>query len=50
MTGVQTCALPIYSQGTFGKPKIGDWVVGFFMDGESGQFPVMMGILPGLQP
>jgi hypothetical protein len=24
-----------------------DWVVGFFMDGESGQFPVMMGVLPG---
>jgi len=24
-----------------------EWVVGFFMDGESGQFPIMMGILPG---
>lgn len=27
----------------------GDWVVGFFMDGESGQFPIMMGIVPGLK-
>jgi hypothetical protein len=25
-----------------------DWVVGFFMDGESGQFPIMMGVLPGM--
>lgn len=42
--------LPINSPNTFNKPKNGDWVVGFFMDGESGQFPIMMGILPGLQP
>ena len=42
--------LPINSPNTFSKPKLGDWVVGFFMDGESGQFPVMMGILPGLKP
>jgi hypothetical protein len=33
----------------FGKPKVGDWVVGFFMDGESGQMPIMMGILPGFE-
>ena len=25
----------------------GDWVVGFFLDGENGQMPVMMGMLPG---
>lgn len=30
-------------------PSIGDWVVGFFFDGESAQFPVVMGILPGLK-
>lgn len=28
--------------------ELGDFVVGFFMDGESGQFPIMMGVLPGL--
>jgi hypothetical protein len=40
--------LPVNSPNTFSKPRINDWVVGFFMDGESGQFPIMMGILPGL--
>lgn len=29
-------------------PNIGDWVVGFFMDGEAAQFPIMMGVLPSL--
>lgn len=24
------------------------WVMGFFMDGESGQFPIIMGFLPGI--
>lgn len=28
-------------------PKEGDMVVGFFMDGASGQSPVVMGVLPG---
>jgi hypothetical protein len=32
------------------SPRIGDWIVGFFMDGESAQAPVMMGVLPGLIP
>jgi len=39
---------PINAPNTFSKPRINDWVVGFFMDGESGQFPIMMGILPGI--
>ena len=38
--------LPINSRNTFSSPLIGDWVVGFFMDGLAGQFPVMMGVLP----
>ena len=29
-------------------PKEGDMVVGFFIDGESAQSPVMMGVLPGI--
>jgi hypothetical protein len=41
---------PINSSKLFSVPNIGDWVVGFFMDGESGQFPIMMGVLPGLTP
>ena len=33
----------------FGTPLVGDWVIGFFLDGENAQFPVMMGILPSVQ-
>lgn len=28
-------------------PREGEWVVGFFMDGENAQHPVILGILPG---
>ena len=39
--------LPLNSRNTFStSPELGDWVVGFFMDGLSGQFPIMMGVLP----
>jgi len=39
---------PINNSKSFSAPSLGDWVVGFFMDGESGQYPVMMGVLPGI--
>jgi hypothetical protein len=42
-----TPLLPLNSRNKFSAPELGDWVMGFFMDGESGQFPIMMGILPG---
>jgi hypothetical protein len=45
-------ALPIYpinNSKSFSAPRLGDWIVGFFMDGESAQAPVMMGVLPGIQ-
>lgn len=45
-----TPMLPINAPNTFSKPRMGDWIVGFFMDGESAQFPIMMGILPGIKP
>jgi hypothetical protein len=38
---------PINNSKSFHPPSLGDWVVGFFMDGESAQMPVMMGVLPG---
>jgi hypothetical protein len=41
--------LPINNSKKSEAPRLGEWVVGFFMDGESGQFPIMMGILPGIQ-
>jgi hypothetical protein len=40
---------PLNNSKTFSSPSLGDWVVGFFMDSESGQFPIMMGVLPGLK-
>lgn len=43
-------AMPLYplnNSKSFSAPRIGEWVVGFFFDGESAQFPVMMGVLPG---
>ena len=29
-------------------PNLGDWVIGFFGDGLSAQFPVMTGVMPGI--
>jgi len=46
-------ALPMYpinNSKAFSAPRLGEWVVGFFMDVASGQAPVMMGVIPGLQP
>jgi hypothetical protein len=40
---------PINNSKSFSAPMVGDWVVGFFMDGESGQFPIMFGVMPGLK-
>jgi hypothetical protein len=40
---------PINNSKSFSSPRLGDWVVGFFMDVASGQAPVMMGVLPGIQ-
>jgi len=38
---------PLNASKKFSTPSLGEWVVGFFLDGESGQAPVMMGVLPG---
>ena len=40
---------PVNSTKTFSAPKPNgnDWVVGFFLDGESAQMPIMWGIIPG---
>lgn len=39
--------MPVNNANTF-TPKESDIVIGFFMDGENGQHPVMMGVLPGI--
>ena len=44
-------ALPMFAINesmTTNTPKDGDMVVGFFTDGQSGQQPVMMGVIPGV--
>lgn len=33
--------------GAYGRPEIGDWVVGFFLDGRDSQEPLVFGVLPG---
>lgn len=40
--------LPVNNSKTFNTPTEGDWVVGFFFDGPSGQVPVFFGVLPGI--
>jgi hypothetical protein len=40
---------PINNSKSFSAPMIGDWIVGFFSDGMSGQAPIMMGVLPGIK-
>ena len=36
---------PVNDSRTFSTPMEGDYVFGFFMDGEDGQVPVIMGVL-----
>ena len=33
---------------TFGSIKEGEWVTGYFLDGQNGQEPVIMGVYPGI--
>ena len=40
---------PLNNSKAFSSPAIGDWIVGFFIDGENAQQPVMMGVLPGIK-
>jgi len=39
---------PVNGSMAFSAPKQGTWVMGFFSDRENGQFPIVMGVLPGL--
>ena len=40
--------LPVNGSTSFTTAKVGDWVIGFFLDGESAQFPVVTHVLPGI--
>lgn len=41
-----TPILPINNSKSWSAPLVGDWVFGFFMDGENAQFPMMLGVIP----
>ena len=43
-------SLPTNSSQLFSAPKEGEYVTGFFVDGDSSQAPIMTGVLPGLKP
>lgn len=42
-------ANPPNSSKSFSPPRLGDYVMGFFSDGESAQAPVIMGVFPGFE-
>lgn len=37
---------PVNNSKSFSSPMVDDWIFGFFMDGEDGQFPYMLGVIP----
>ena len=39
--------IPLTTPYTFSCPNVGDWIFGFFADGENAQYPYMLGIIPG---
>ena len=41
-------AVPVNGSATTHSPKIGDWVIGFFLDGTDAQFPIVTHVLPGI--
>jgi hypothetical protein len=40
---------PANSSGTVSVPRPGDWVVGFFQDGDYAQIPVVLGVFNGVE-
>ena len=40
--------LPVNNAKSYFGAKEGDWVSGFFLDGENGQQPVVLGVFPGI--
>lgn len=42
-----TPILPLNLSDVFGYPKLGDWVMGFFLDGKEAQEPAILGYIPG---
>lgn len=43
-----TPIIPLTTTYSTPNPRNGDWVLGFFMDGENAQQPYMLGMIPGI--
>lgn len=41
--------LPMNGSRIINPPNLNDWVLGFFLDGENAQFPLCLGIIPGIK-
>lgn len=39
--------MPTNIPDAYGKPRLGDWVLGFFLDGKEAQEPAILGYIPG---
>lgn len=39
---------PINTPNLYGAPNVGDWVFGFFLDGQNAQEPAILGYFPGI--
>ena len=44
-----TPIFPINNSQSWSAPLVGDWIFGFFMDGENAQFPMCLGVIPGIK-
>lgn len=42
--------MPANMPGAYGIPNLGDWVLGFFLDGEDAQEPCILGYIPAIPP
>lgn len=40
--------MPANLPDVYGTPKLGDWVLGFFLDGKEAQEPAILGYIPGM--
>ena len=40
--------VPVNNAKTYSGPKEGEWVAGYFLDGENAQQPVVFGVFPGI--
>ena len=42
--------VPVNNAHHFGTPDFGDWVLCTFLDGNHAQMPIVLGVIPGINP